>query len=321
MTAVFFDGQLRLKQQYPIPRPPEGWALTQVLSAGICRTDIELTKGYQAFNGILGHEFVGIVKKADNRGLIGQRVVGEINAACGGCDACRRGAGRHCAKRKVLGIENLNGALADYLILPETNLLPVPENISNDQAVLMEPLAAATQILDQVQLNGEEKVVVLGDGPVGILCAWALATVCRQVTIAGRHSAKLEIARWRHLKTARLEAVEAGVDLVVDATGRADGLSHAIRLCRPQGTIVMKSTVADTGKINLAPLVVNEISLVGSRCGRFKKALELLETHPDIPLPRLISARYSISQALKAFAHAARSDGMKIIIEVSTSAL
>lgn len=316
MPAVKFDGRLTFDAHHPIPQAPAGWTLIEVITAGICRTDIELTQGYQDFSGILGHEFVGIVKQTQDNRFLNRRVVGEINAACGQCDTCRRGAGRHCQNRTVLGIQDLDGAMAGYLILPETNLLLVPENIDNDSAVLVEPLAAAAQILDQVRLKGDERVVVLGDGPIGILCAWVLTSACRNVTLAGRHQAKLEIARWRHLNCVKLEAVAPGADLVVDATGRPDGLSFAIGLCRPQGTIVMKSTVADAEKINLSPLVVNEITLVGSRCGKFEKALALINHCPDIPLIRLISARYPIEQAIAAFDHARRSDAMKIIIDV-----
>jgi alcohol dehydrogenase len=266
------------------------------------------------FQGTLGHEFVGTVDACSRDEWIGKRVVGEINAACGSCEACRNALQRHCPNRSVLGIADLDGCMADYCMLPAANLIEVPPEISDDRAVFCEPLSAACEILEQVPFSGSETVTVLGDGRLGILCAWTLSTAARRVVLVGHHPEKLAIAEWNGVET-RLESdgLPTGADVVVEATGSTAGLSQAIAACRPRGTIVLKSTVADTGRLNLAPLVVDEITLIGSRCGRFSDGLRLMRTHPDLPLEKLISARFAPEDALKAFPKAAGPGVLKVL--------
>jgi threonine dehydrogenase-like Zn-dependent dehydrogenase len=318
MRAVVFDHELRFVPDYPVPKLRPGWAIIRVLTAGICKTDMELMKGYKEFHGILGHEFIGVVEQCDDAHIINKRVAGEINAGCGQCEWCGNGLGRHCPNRTVLGILDLDGCMADYCMLPVTNLHEIPDSITDQRAIFIEPLSAACEILEQVRFKGWERVIVLGDGRLGILCAWALTTVVADVTLMGHHPEKLNLAKWQHLKTAlSSDEFEAGADIVVEATGSGEGIIEAMSLCRPRGTIVLKSTVASQGKLNLSPLVVNEQTLVGSRCGQFKDGLHMLESYPDMPLDRLITARYPIEQALKAFERAARPDALKVLLEVS----
>lgn len=316
MKALLYDGRLRLVQDYPEPQLKPGWAVIRVSVAGICRTDLEIMKGYMGFRGVLGHEFVGVVHACENEALVGQRVVGEINAACGECEWCLQGLGRHCPHRATLGILNLDGCLAEYCTLPIANLHGVPDPISDVRAVFTEPVSAAFEPFEQVNITGEERCVVLGDGKLGILCAWALATTCPNVTIVGHHPAKVEAAAWRLLQaTTSIDAVAPGADLVVEATGTESGLREAIALCRPRGTIILKSTVAAGASLNLAPVVVNELNIVGSRCGPFQRGLQGLLTY-DFPLERLIKGQYPLDEALAAFAHAARPDALKVLIEM-----
>ena len=316
MQAVVFDGELRYVRDWPMPRIKPGQARIRVNLAGICRTDLEIIKGYKGYKGILGHEFTGLVESCDDASWVGKRVVGEINAACGLCDWCMAGLGRHCPERSTMGISGLDGCMAEYCVLPVTNLFGI-EKISDLQAVLTEPLAAACEILEQVPLQGKERVVVLGDGRLGILCAWVLATAAGRVTLAGHHQDKLELAGWRDLETSlRGEGIEPGADVVVEATGSGRGIEQAMALCRPRGTIVLKSTVALQGEVNLAPLVVNEITLVGSRCGRFSHALDMMRKFPDMPLERLITHRYPLHQAKEAFETARSGQALKVVLEV-----
>ncbi len=321
MRAIVFDGLLKFVTGYPMPEIPIGWARIRVHKAGICKTDIEITKGYKGFKGVLGHEFVGVVDRCHTPDWMGKRVVGEINVGCGECVQCVNGMERHCPHRKALGILNLDGCMADYCVLPVSNLHRVSDSLTDHRAVLIEPLSAAFEILDQIELKGSEQAVVLGDGRLGILCAWALTTVLSDVTLIGHHPAKLEKARWRGLRTGRVFPVgrEGGVDIVVEATGSAKGLADAMVLCRPRGTIVLKSTIVSESKINLSPLVVNEQKLIGSRCGRFERGLKMLESYPDTPLERLISADYPIERALEAFDQATQPDSLKIVLDIGRS--
>jgi len=323
MRAIVFDGHLQYREDYPEPEAMPGWARIRVLKAGICTTDIEITRGYKGFEGVLGHEFVGVVDSnsliGDQPDFTGKRVVGEINAGCGACGSCAKGLQRHCPHRQCLGILDLDGCMADYCMLPVSNLYVVPVSMPDNRAVLVEPLSAAFEVLEQIALTGSERAVVLGDGRLGILCAWALATALPDVTLIGHHKTKLENARWRDLKTrSEFPAEMAGkVDLVVEATGSPAGLPDAVTLCRPRGTIVLKSTVAGERKVDLSSVVVNEQTLVGSRCGRFDMGLRMLATHPDMPLERLISAEYPMAQALAAFESAKRPEALKILIDMA----
>ena len=317
MQAVVFDGELRYVRDWSMPRIKPGQARIKVHLAGICRTDLEIMKGYKGYKGILGHEFIGVVESCNDASWVGKRVVGEINAACGLCEWCMAGLGRHCPNRETLGISGLDGCMAEYCVLPVTNLFSA-DGLSEERAVLTEPLAAACEILEQVPLQGNERVVVLGDGRLGILCAWVLATAAGRVTLVGHHQEKLEVALWRDVETSlRGEGIEPGADVVVDATGSGRGIEQAMDLCRPRGTIVLKSTVALQGEVNLAPLVVNEITLVGSRCGQFSHALDMMHRFPDMPLERLITHRYPLHQAKEAFETAKSGQALKVVLEVS----
>lgn len=314
MKAVVFDSALKYVADRPEPVAPEGWSRIRVILAGICKTDLELIKGYRGFRGVLGHEFVGRVEAADGRP--GRRVVGDINAACGRCEWCARGLGRHCPNRVTLGIDRLDGCMAEVCALPDANLLDVPDGLSDARAVLVEPLSAACEILEQHPLRGGERVAVLGDGKLGILCAWVLAGAGADVTLAGRHAEKLALARWHTVKTwPAAEPLAGGFDLVVEATGSEAGLARAIELCRPRGTVVLKSTVAAPHQLHLAPVVIHELTLLGSRCGRFEDGLAFLARHPDVPLDRLIAARYPIEQAEEAFRTAAGSS-LKVLLTI-----
>ncbi|PKN36042.1 MAG: alcohol dehydrogenase [Deltaproteobacteria bacterium HGW-Deltaproteobacteria-19] len=317
MKALFFDGTLRFCTDVPEPLRPEGWARIRVLKAGICGTDLQILAGYHGYRGILGHEFVGVVEESDDSSMAGRRVVGEINIGCGRCNFCRSGMARHCLERRVPGIAGHPGCMAEFCTLPSSNLHPVPDAIGDERAVFIEPLAAACEILEQVPLTGSERTVVLGDGRLGILCAWVLSTVLEEVTLVGHHPAKLEAAHWRSVKTCdALGDVDRNVDLVVEATGTGRGLEEAITLCRPRGIIILKTTIAQPFKIDLAPVVVREITVVGSRCGRFSDGLQILLAHPDLPLERLITGRYPLEKGIEAFVQARRRENLKVLLEV-----
>ena len=323
MRAILYKARrLSCVNDRPIPELRPGWALIQVVKAGICATDMEIIRGYGGFQGILGHEFVGVVHSAmPTEGapdLTGRRVVGEINVGCGRCDWCRRGMERHCPERVALGIRGLDGCMADYCVLPLANLRPVPGDMTNETAVWTEPLSAALEILDQINGTRYEKAAVLGDGRIGILCAWVLLTVVPEVTLIGRHREKLEKARWRglNIRVGFSKDMARCFDMVVEATGSETGLSHAVTLCRPRGTIVLKSTIATEIRVDLSRVVVNEQTIIGSRCGRFDAGLEMLVSHPDMPLERLISDQYPIEDGLKAFERAGQPGVLKVLIDM-----
>ncbi len=319
MRAVVFDNTLRYVADYPLPEVKPGWARIKVSLAGICKTDMEITKGYMGFRGVLGHEFVGRVDACEDPAWPGRRVVGDINAACGRCSWCDRGLGRHCPYRTTLGISNHDGCMADFCVLPVANLYEVPDDVDDERAILTEPLSAACEILEQVPLGGKERVVVLGDGRLGILCAWVLSTALPDVTLVGHHRDKLELARWQNVRTAMdATEVEPGADIVVEATGSGRGIAEAMSLCRPRGTIVLKSTVAVQGEIHLAPIVVHEQTVLGSRCGRISDGLRIMKAYPDMPLEKLISARYPLEQAEEAFARARNRQALKVLLDVNT---
>lgn len=317
MRAIVLDHELRFEKEYPLPLRQSGWARIRVHLAGLCNTDLEIIKGYMGYKGVLGHEFIGVVDQCDDAAWLGCRVAGEINMACGHCKWCVDGLRRHCPNRSVLGILRQDGCFADYTVLPVANLVRIPPNLPTEQAVFIEPLSAAYEIVEQLALRGDETAIVMGDGKLGILCAWVLCTVLGEVTLLGHHAQKLALAKWQHLKTVRhIDARREQADIVVEATGSAQGINEALALCRPRGVIVLKSTVASYGEMNLAPLVINEQTLVGSRCGQFQDGLHLLEAYPDMPLERLISARFPLEQALTAFESAARSDTLKVLLQM-----
>jgi threonine dehydrogenase-like Zn-dependent dehydrogenase len=285
--------------------------------AGICNTDLEITKGYMGFRGVLGHEFVGIVERAPDAGLVGRRVVGEINCACRNCEYCRAGLPTHCPNRTVLGIQGRDGAFADYLTLPIANLHPVPETITDEQAVFVEPLAAALEILEQVAIRPGQSVVVLGDGKLGLLVAQVLVFTACQMTLAGKHREKLALVAGKGIHTVLVEDLgKEKVDVVVECTGSPPGIGLAQALVKPRGTIVLKSTYAGRTELDLARLVIDEIDLRGSRCGPFAPALRALARRQVDVLP-LISAVYDLDEGAAAMAHAERHDSVKILLKVS----
>jgi threonine dehydrogenase-like Zn-dependent dehydrogenase len=302
--------------EVPMPVRSRRYSLLRLLVGGICNTDLELLKGYYGFSGRPGHEFVAEVVESDQPELIGQRVVGEINLACTECPWCRKGWGRHCPNRTVLGIVNQPGAFAEYFVLPDRNLHVLPDWLPSERAVFTEPLAAACQILDQVTIPRGEAVAVLGDGKLGLLIAQVLAVHGYSVRLFGRHWEKLRIAAaagvLTELTDGKLPAAE--FDWVVDATGNPEGLRAAASMARPRGTVIMKSTVRGNVAVDMAPLIVNEITLVGSRCGRFEAALPLIE-HELIRLEDMITARFPLSEGPAAFARAAERGVMKVLIE------
>ncbi|MFH1038366.1 MAG: alcohol dehydrogenase catalytic domain-containing protein [PVC group bacterium] len=312
MKALVFDRTLELKD-VPIPERKPGEALIRVHLSGICNTDIEITKGYMGFSGIPGHEFVGRVEKSDDPGLIGRRVVGEINTGCGRCRWCRRGLERHCPDRTVLGIVRRNGAFAEFLVLPDRNLLPVPDELSDDLAVFTEPLAAAVEIGEQIHLDPSASICVIGDGKLGILAAWTLGLFCPDLTVLGRHPERAPLLVEKGLRWTRsLKDRKATFDIVVESSGSPAAWDLAVGLTRPRGTIVLKSTVAAGRETNLSPLVVNEITVVGSRCGLFQPALNLLEKGLVDPSP-LIDSRYDLADYAAAFDRA-RSHTLKVLL-------
>jgi alcohol dehydrogenase len=292
---------------------PEDFALIRLLAGGICNTDLELQRGYYGFRGTPGHEFVGEVVEAGDRKWIGQRVAGEINLACRKCDWCRRGLGRHCPRRTVLGIVKHPGAFREFLTLPLGNLHRIPASISTPEAVFIEPLAAACEILDQVRIARGERVAVLGDGKLGLLVAQVLHAHGAEVHQFGRHKEKLRISRDAGIATqlAGKRLPRAEYQIVVDATGSAEGLRQAVAMTRPRGTLVMKSTVHGLVPIDSAPVIVNEITLVGSRCGRFEPALALLKSG-RVRVADMISEIYPLSAAPRAFAQAAKKGVLKV---------
>ncbi len=319
MRALYIDHTLRFEKDYSIPTPPPGEALIRVLQAGVCNTDLELVKGYLNFKGVPGHEFVGMVEKADGHDdLIGKRVAGEINAACGKCATCRAGRPTHCPNRTTLGIDRRDGAFADYLLLPFENLHPLPDSVSNDQAVFVEPLAAACEILEQIKIHPTDRVGVIGDGKLGLLCAQVIALTGCQLSVVGRHLDKLQILNERHIQTTTdiHEISPASIDIVVEATGTPNGFETARKIVRPRGTIVLKSTYNSDLNVSLAMIVVDEVSLIGSRCGPFDPAIRLLASR-QVEVDRLIQARYSLDDGLKAFERAAIKGTLKVIVTMN----
>jgi alcohol dehydrogenase len=315
MLAVHLEAGRVEVRDVPRPARPAGFAAIRMLCAGICNTDLELQRGYYGFAGTPGHEFVGEVVDADNRALIGRRVVGEINLNCGACEWCARGLGRHCPHRTVLGIVNHPGAFQEYLLLPERNLHVVPDPIPTEVAVFTEPLAAACEILDQVTIPCSSQVAVLGDGKLGLLIAQVLNVHGFAVHQFGRHPEKLAISEKAgvHTELASAGIPAAGFDWVVDATGSAQGLRDAIQMTRPRGTVILKSTQHGLAHLDTAPVIVNEITLLGSRCGRFEPALDLLR-RGLINVQDMIANRKKLSDAPEAFEQAARKGTMKVLL-------
>ena len=316
MHALVWDGRaLRLDTAYAIPQADDASALVRVHLAGICATDLQIFQGYMGFQGIPGHEFVGAVSEGP-AALLGQRVVGEINFACGRCTLCAQGLGRHCPTRRVMGILRADGSFAEYVSVPVANLHPVPDGVADEAAVFTEPLAAAFEILEQVHVPPGADVVVLGDGKLGLLCAQVLHSTGAHVCVVGKYPYKLSLLHQLGISTVVLSDWQPRpADVVVEATGSTTGLQLAMTILRPRGTLVLKSTVATAHALSLAPLVINEITVIGSRCGRFPPALQAL-AQQRVTVAPLIDRIYPLTEGLAAVAHAARPGTLKILLRM-----
>lgn len=294
-----------------------GEALVRVLRSGICNTDLEIINGYASFHGTIGHEFVGVVEESnDAPELVGKRVVGEINAGCGNCELCVSGDPRHCPTRTVLGIKGRDGAHAEYLTLPSGNLVAVPDNVPDSAAVFVEPLAAAVGIVERVPIGPEDRVAVIGDGKLGILCSFSAALFTNRVTLIGKHASKLQLAGNNGIDTLLLgdaKMLVSEFDIVIEASGSESGFASALDLVRPKGTIVLKSTFRGIPKWEAWRVVVDEITIAGSRCGRFEPALKLL-AESKISVDGLIEAEFPLSDAIKAVEAASKRGAMKVIL-------
>ena len=318
MKAVVFDEELKLVADYMKPVPKKGEALIKITMAGVCNTDYEITKGYMGYKGILGHEFVGVVEEVndEDKSLLGKRVVGEISNACEECEMCHKGLQRHCENRQTLGIWRKDGCFAEYLTWTIKDLLEVPENVTDEQAVFVEPLAAGLEILEQLHIQPIEKLIILGDGKLGLITALALNASNIDVTLVGKHANKLEIAKQQGIKTKLLSDLEVKKewDFVVEATGSISGFETALNLTKPRGTLVLKSTVAASKEFNLAPIVIDEIRVQGSRCGRFAPALRLLKSE-KVDFSQMISGVYGVDDAIEAFEKNKEKDTLKVLIK------
>ena len=313
MRAIVIDNGVSLRRDYPEPAATPGECIVRVRMAGICGTDLELARGYMGFRGVPGHEFVGEVVDAENSSLRGRRVVGEINAACGACDACANGLARHCPNRTVLGILGRDGAFAEYLRLPERNLTALPDSIGDERAVFVEPLAATYEIFEQTTSPHNRRVLVLGDGRLGALVAMTLKAEGYEVVIGGHHPEKAEALG---LVIQHEKDIHDRYDVVIDCTGSSAGFVRALELVRPRGTLVLKSTAAASADLNLAPVVINEITVLGSRCGRFAPARDAIASGKVDPRP-LISATFPLDDGLHALDEAAKSSTFKVLLKVS----
>ncbi len=317
MKALSFENGALLLVDRDVPGRSDE-ALVRVTIAGICNTDLEIVRGYAGFSGTLGHEFVGVVEDSPIRSLIGRRVVGEINAGCGHCMLCLDGDPRHCPSRTVLGIHNRDGAFAEYLCLPSDNLLIVPETVGDRQAVFTEPLAAACEILDQVAISQKNRVALIGDGKLGQLIARVISTTGCDLVMIGKHADKLRLAAVAGIKTIELNDLHidpaARFDFVIEASGSSGGLQLALDLTRPRGSIILKSTFHGAIQLDTSRIVVDEITIVGSRCGRFEKALKLLEENKVDVVP-LIAGEFNLTEGIDAMLEAQKPGVMKVLLK------
>jgi threonine dehydrogenase-like Zn-dependent dehydrogenase len=317
MKALRFINNCLELADAPMPSN-ENEALVRVTLSGICNTDIEIIRGYAGFQGTIGHEFVGVVESAPNaEHLIGKRVVGEINVGCGVCDLCKSGDSRHCPSRTVLGIVGRDGAHAEFLQLPVVNLLPVPSDVSDVQAVFTEPLSAAYGITERVSITPENKIAVIGDGKLGLLCAQALALTGAPVTLIGKHEEKLNIAAKRGIETIKPDEAERRkrtYDVAVEASGTEGGFALALDLLIPCGTLVLKSTFQGEPRIAMWRVVVDEITVVGSRCGRFAPALELLK-NKLVDVESMISDEFPLTDGIRAIERTQEKGVLKVLLK------
>lgn len=316
MLAVYCEGSsVTVRTDYPEPQFTEGETIVDVRLAGICETDLQIIRGYMGFAGVLGHEFVGVARSGR---LAGQRVVGEINCSCWRCPTCQSGLPTHCPHRTVLGIWRRDGAFAQQVILPTKNLHRVPDSLSDEEAVFVEPVAAAYQILRQRLVQRGDRVVVLGDGRLGNVCAQVIAEYGCSVRVIGKHASKLALLAAHGIETQLLSDIEPkrDVDIVVDCTGSASGLKTALSLVKPWGTVILKTTVAGEHALSLAPIVIDEVRVVGSRCGPFPDAIEGL-TNGRVNVNPLITGRFSLKQAVEALRVTSTEPVLKVLLDIA----
>ncbi len=313
MRALIFDRNLEFRGDYPDPVAVPGESIVRVRVAGICGTDLEIARGYMQYRGVPGHEFAGRVVESKNAALAGRRVVGEINAGCGRCAMCAVGLARHCPNRTVLGILGRDGAFADFLRLPDANLNPIPDSMPDEVAVFVEPVAAAYEIFEQAHLARNQTIAVMGDGRLGAIVALALKAEKYQPLVAGHHREKLARLADLGLDTTEESSVRDKFEVVIDCSGSGSGFRRAVELLRPRGKIILKSTAAAAAEINLAPIVVNEITVIGSRCGRFEPALDALAAGKIDPRP-LIDGIFALDEGLKGFEAAKNPLNFKILL-------
>jgi len=316
VRAITFDTKPRFVGDHPDPRPAPGECLLKVHAAGICSTDLEILRGYMGFTGVLGHEFVGTVVEGPARWK-GARVACEINCVCGRCDMCRTGLPTHCRKRTTIGIAGRDGCVAVLIAGPERNLHPLPDAVSDEEAVFVEPLAAAYQVIKQCPVDARMTVAVVGSGRLGLLAAQVLAGTGCRLQVVGRNPHTLEFCEKRRIQSVSVQDLipRNDHDLVVECTGVPDGMKIALGLVRPRGTIVLKSTYADTGSLNLAPAVINEVSIVGSRCGPFPEAINAL-ARKEIEVGLMIARSYKIEKGLEALEAAADPRNVKVLLRI-----
>lgn len=318
-ALTFINNSLQFQLNYPDAVPRDGEALIRVRLAGICATDLQITRGYMGFSGVLGHEFVGMVAEGSPRWK-GRRVVAQINCPCSKCDMCLRGLSNHCRKRTVMGIAGRDGCFADQVAIPEANLFEVPATVTDEEAVFVEPLAAAYQVLNQCPVDAKTSVAVIGTGRLGLLVAQVMSAAGCRPTAIGRNAAKME--RCEKLGVQAIPVTDVRLtndrDVVVDCSGTPDGLRLAMGLVRPRGTIVLKSTYADGSGAapNLAPLVIHEVKVIGSRCGPFGEAINAL-ARKAIEVRSLISRTFPLEQGVEAFEYCRRGDSLKIQLSLS----
>lgn len=317
MRALVFDEEVRFTRDLETPIPAEGEALVRVKYAGVCATDLEIVKGYMGYTGTLGHEFTGTVEECTSKPeLVGKRVVGEINIGCGECELCRRGLGNHCPVREVLGIAGRAGAFADFLTIPAENLHLVPRNVTDEEAVFTEPLAAAYEVTEQVSIGPGQRVCVVGDGRLGLLISQTLSLTGAVLVTVGRHREKLAILNARGIKTSLdIEGLEKSFDVVVDATGSPEGFETAVGLIKPRGTVVLKTTAAGKSSVDLNRLVIDEVTVVGSRCGPFEPALKALDDG-KVDVRSLITKTFPIEEGPEALEFAKTKGVLKVLIKM-----
>ena len=314
MKALVFNRTLQMKEMTE-PKPAEDEVLIRVRMAGICNTDIEITRGYMGFRGVLGHEFVGEVVASDRNEWMGKRVVADINLGCGECEYCRNGLRRHCPQRRVTGILGKDGAFAEFIAYPVTNLFAIPDSISDEEAVFIEPIAAACEILEQVHIEPIHRVAVVGDGKLGQLIARVLRLTGCRMTVYGMSEQKLRLLESLGIETSLSESsMNEKYDVIVEASGSTSGFAKALELIKPRGVFVLKSTMHEATSINTASLVIDEIQLIGSRCGRFEPAVRLMENRL-IDVKPLISGIYPFEDAMGAFEEAKKPATLKVLLD------